>query len=255
MKLGKSNFFLLLVLSSAFIVIYVGVYQHSQNRIYQISQLPPAPTSTPQTQVFSTKKECEQTTSKTCDFQTCDYIPSDKTTEEVCGKDFQKGWVPIQEVSEDDRSLSGLQNANVPPIPKANILFDIDAGLGKSSDAETIEVSVKYKEFPDWNYSYSVRISSLQGALLAVYPPTKHIPSVVELQVKSASDRDSDILIIKNYEFWSAVGVTDNNYVGKHTFKLGKSGKTNNLTYTIGFWKIVKIKLQSYKTSILSLFR
>jgi hypothetical protein len=48
------------------------------------------------TGVFSTKEECEQKTGKSCDFQTCDYVPQGKTFEETCGKDFKKGWVPSQ---------------------------------------------------------------------------------------------------------------------------------------------------------------
>jgi len=45
--------------------------------------------------VFSTQGECEKNTGKTCSVQTCDYIPAGKTFEEVCGKDFKKGWVAI----------------------------------------------------------------------------------------------------------------------------------------------------------------
>jgi hypothetical protein len=47
-----------------------------------------------QTGVFSTKAECEQKTGKSCGFEMCDYIPAGKTIEEVCGKNFKKGWVP-----------------------------------------------------------------------------------------------------------------------------------------------------------------
>lgn len=53
-------------------------------------------TPIPQTQqtVFATQKECEEKTGKSCSFQMCDYVPPDKTFEEVCGKDFKKGWTP-----------------------------------------------------------------------------------------------------------------------------------------------------------------
>ena len=53
-------------------------------------------TPAPQTQqtVFISQEECEQKTGKPCRFQMCDYVPSGKTFEEVCGKDFKKGWVP-----------------------------------------------------------------------------------------------------------------------------------------------------------------
>ena len=54
-------------------------------------------TPTPQTQktVFVSQEECEQKTNKSCSFQMCDYVPPGKTFEEVCGKDFKKGWVPL----------------------------------------------------------------------------------------------------------------------------------------------------------------
>jgi len=45
-------------------------------------------------QVFFSKEECEKVTEKVCGYQTCDYIPPGKTFEEVCSKDFKKGWVP-----------------------------------------------------------------------------------------------------------------------------------------------------------------
>jgi hypothetical protein len=44
---------------------------------------------------YQTKESCESATGKTCHFVTCDYIPEGKTFEEVCGKDFQEGWQPI----------------------------------------------------------------------------------------------------------------------------------------------------------------
>ena len=52
-------------------------------------------TPTPQVQqtVFASQEECEQTTGKSCSFQMCDYVPPGKTFEEVCGKNFKKGWV------------------------------------------------------------------------------------------------------------------------------------------------------------------
>ncbi|HLD07838.1 MAG TPA: hypothetical protein VJB60_02120 [Candidatus Peribacterales bacterium] len=46
--------------------------------------------------VFASQEECEQRTGQLCSFQMCDYIPSEKTLEEVCGKNFKKGWVASQ---------------------------------------------------------------------------------------------------------------------------------------------------------------
>lgn len=44
---------------------------------------------------FSSEIECKKETGKECDFKMCDYIPEGKTIEEVCGKNFKKGWYPI----------------------------------------------------------------------------------------------------------------------------------------------------------------
>ncbi|MEK7180813.1 MAG: hypothetical protein AAB738_00565 [Patescibacteria group bacterium] len=46
-------------------------------------------------EVFKTQGDCETKTGKPCHNQACDYVPPGKTFEEVCGKDFKKGWVPI----------------------------------------------------------------------------------------------------------------------------------------------------------------
>jgi len=41
---------------------------------------------------YPTKESCESTEKCVCDFATCDYLPGDKTFDEVCGKGFKKGW-------------------------------------------------------------------------------------------------------------------------------------------------------------------
>ncbi len=41
---------------------------------------------------YPTKEACENTEKCQCGFVMCDYIPKGKTYEEVCGKDFEKGW-------------------------------------------------------------------------------------------------------------------------------------------------------------------
>jgi len=72
---------------------------------------PPAPQ--PQTQdtippqvrkSFATQGECEAETGKKCDFIMCDYVPPGKTFEEVCGKDFKKGWQATSEPAQVDTS-------------------------------------------------------------------------------------------------------------------------------------------------------
>jgi hypothetical protein len=49
--------------------------------------------------------------------------------------------------------------------------------------------------------------------------------------VLTPTGEKSDVLVIKNDEFWEAVGKTQCDYVGKHQFDLGKEGETTNLIY------------------------
>lgn len=57
--------------------------------------IPPADKQLPKQRTsFTSQKECEEKNGTTCMYQMCDYIPKGKTFEEVCGKDFQTGWVP-----------------------------------------------------------------------------------------------------------------------------------------------------------------
>ncbi|GEM_PF-1503413 len=69
--------------------------------------------------VFFTQEECEGKTKKSCVFQTCDYIPTGKTFEEVCGKDFKKGWVSAPERPIDDgayrRKIEDLKKCGLRP--------------------------------------------------------------------------------------------------------------------------------------------
>ncbi len=51
--------------------------------------------------VYETQEECEQKTGKSCGFVMCDYIPKGKTFEEVCGKDFQEGWAPVDQPTQE----------------------------------------------------------------------------------------------------------------------------------------------------------
>lgn len=45
--------------------------------------------------VYTSKEECEKASGQKCRFQMCDYIPSDKTYEEVCGQERETGWTAI----------------------------------------------------------------------------------------------------------------------------------------------------------------
>lgn len=51
-------------------------------------------------QTWRSQEECEKATSLSCGFLQCDYVPKGKTFEEVCGEEFQKGWVPNAEKKE-----------------------------------------------------------------------------------------------------------------------------------------------------------
>ena len=75
------------------IIMLVGAvaYFAFVEKVMPISQ---QPTHAPRV-AFPSQEECEQKTGKSCTVQMCDYIPPGKTFEEVCGKDFRKGWVPV----------------------------------------------------------------------------------------------------------------------------------------------------------------
>ena len=42
--------------------------------------------------VYDTKEQCEASSNSECAYAMCDYVPEGKTYEEVCGKNFKKGW-------------------------------------------------------------------------------------------------------------------------------------------------------------------
>lgn len=79
--------------------------------------------------VFFSQEECEQKTSQSCDFHTCDFIPPGKTFEEVCGKDFEKGWIPKNPIL----NIKPLENQKI----TGRIIFsDIEGGCwGFQSDS------------------------------------------------------------------------------------------------------------------------
>ena len=72
-------------------------------------------TPTPQTQqvVFATQGQCEQETGKPCSSQMCDNIPPGKTFEEVCGKDFKKGWVPTTSTQSQTITIDGRKMVDI----------------------------------------------------------------------------------------------------------------------------------------------
>ncbi len=72
--------------------------------------------------VFVSQEECEQSTGKPCTFQMCDYVPAGKTFEEVCGKDFKKGWVPIPPTSNSLPLSASTQSTTQNPSTEKKIL-------------------------------------------------------------------------------------------------------------------------------------
>jgi len=81
-----------------------------------------APTSQTQQVVFASQEDCEQKTGKSCTFQMCDYIPPGKTFEEVCGKDFKKGWVHIISVTTNQQQP--ITEPKSVPFEKVNLHSD-----------------------------------------------------------------------------------------------------------------------------------
>ncbi|MEK7147235.1 MAG: hypothetical protein AAB772_03215 [Patescibacteria group bacterium] len=84
---SKTNIFIIAGIATVLIIVFIGRYLNVKN---ESTPKIPEPSKS-----FPTQQECEQTTKKQCGFKTCDFIPKGKTYEEVCGKDFRKGWVPI----------------------------------------------------------------------------------------------------------------------------------------------------------------
>ncbi|MDO8590571.1 MAG: hypothetical protein Q7R65_01185 [bacterium] len=99
-------------------------------------------TSTPQTQqiIFASQEECEQKTGKSCTFQMCDYVPPGKTFEEVCGKDFKKGWVsttsPIQNINQTNNQQSNGSDQI------KSLAFTLDFSAGGSIFGSSFEVKI-----------------------------------------------------------------------------------------------------------------
>ena len=82
---GFAQFFLIYAIVAAGIV---GLLYYSWQK--GLIKTTPQPNSNT---VYDTQELCEKETDKSCTFQNCDYIPRGKSFEEVCGKDFKKGWL------------------------------------------------------------------------------------------------------------------------------------------------------------------
>ena len=107
-------------------------------------------TQQPQQGVFVSQEECEQKTGKTCSLQMCDYVPPGKTFEEVCGKDFKKGWVPQISAATSQNPASGstcqkLNNEIEDDLTNANYCQN-------NSDCDVLVLGAGYVEFGCYHF-------------------------------------------------------------------------------------------------------
>jgi hypothetical protein len=79
----------LIVLVVAIGIAGIGYFMHKKNSVSLTQVSNPA--------IFITQKECEKNTGRSCYFENCDNIPKGKTAEEICGRNFKKGWVASKE--------------------------------------------------------------------------------------------------------------------------------------------------------------
>jgi len=86
----KKNIFFIIILAIFMVIILISFFLFKNQESLEILSRVNINQN-----VFSTEEECISATNQNCDFQNCDYIPDGKTFEEVCGKDFKKGWVPV----------------------------------------------------------------------------------------------------------------------------------------------------------------
>ena len=90
--------------------------------------------------VYKSQKECESKSEYICGYRTCDYVPKGKTFEEVCGKDFQEGWMPGKEhVTKDHCESSGGYWGMLGLFPQEQCNFkanDVGLACRDNSDCE-----------------------------------------------------------------------------------------------------------------------
>ncbi|MCH8184782.1 MAG: hypothetical protein IH862_01630 [Chloroflexi bacterium] len=121
---------------------------------------------------------------------------------------------------------------NVPSVPGNAVLISVIGEQGLPVEEGTIEISVENQVVPQWDFAYSVDLSSvLPDGLLSLFPPSGRVPSTVSIQVVTQTGEASDTLVIGGNEFWQAVVATDLDYVAVHQFDLAKSGTTSSVIY------------------------
>ena len=105
----KYGFFGLLIVLFAIIVYFFLLFFNKQNFFES---------SLPQQQVFRSQQECEEITGRQCSNQACDFVPTGKTVEEVCGKNFKKGWVAAnQKYPSTLATQTPIPSSNAPIFP------------------------------------------------------------------------------------------------------------------------------------------
>ena len=102
--LGFAQLFLIVVV----VIIGIGGLLYFSWQKGLIKTTPPPNSNT----VYNTQEQCEKETDKICAFQNCDYIPQGKSSEEVCGKDFKKGWVPTEKSLKEDKTVNWKTYSN-----------------------------------------------------------------------------------------------------------------------------------------------
>ncbi len=135
---------------------------------------------------------------------------------------------------EDDDPPPTSGQGNTPFIPGTNLLISVVDEQGRAVEEGRIEVSVKYDpEFAYYDGGYAVSLASVLNSdgLLGMYPPPTRFPARIFIQIVTPDGRRSDVLVIKNDEYWSAVEAAELTYVAIHQFDLGNGGMSTDLDY------------------------
>ncbi|MEK7583655.1 MAG: hypothetical protein AAB490_00280 [Patescibacteria group bacterium] len=79
---------------------------------------------------YASQEVCQHDTGTICIFEACDFIPTGKTYEEVCGKDFKKGWKST--------------NDSIPDIYQDLLAIRLDIAI--ASQRGTLEITPRLNE-------------------------------------------------------------------------------------------------------------
>ncbi len=107
-------------------------------------------------EVFKSQEACEEKMNAKCSVQMCDYVPKGKTFEEVCGKDFKKGWVAY--LTEE---MLGQCNHNTDCI-----IVDYAHCCGQSKKAINQLYLDAYQSKPEWQKFDDPQMCASMGVCL-----------------------------------------------------------------------------------------